>query len=366
MSRGENGDARRAAGNDAAGERSWLERQRKTDTWEMQFHPPAGKGRVRTLLATPARRRLAALGLVAVALFVAVGLSFLPWVWRDLTSPHPGGAAGAQQAQEARRLQALVQRLEELLPRSQDVRFEAQKLVLAYDLPAGEPVAPLLPEVAAGDRIRHGERLIAEIQRELERAATWAAEVESYQASDPQAVRLTPSIRPLGVDSDSFVLVSGFGERRDPFTQGRELHAGIDLAAPAGTPVVATADGSVAFAGTFPAGPGHRWWRFGNLVVLHHGDEFLTLYAHCRELLVRTGQRVKRGERIATVGASGWSIAPHLHYEVRRREGASFRPFDPRLFILDQRWGDPDRLLAVAADVARLQGFEPLPAGLGP
>lgn len=343
---------------------SWPAAARRTDTWELQVHPPAGRGRVRMLSVTRGWRRLLALGLAVLAVFVGLGLSLLPWAWREAGSPYPHGAAGAERAQEARRLQALVQRLEELLPRSQDVRFEAQKLVVAYDLAANDPGAAPGPESAAADRIGHGERLVADIERELDRAAAWTVEVERYQAAHPDLVRLTPSIRPLAADSEGFVLTSGFGERRDPFTQGREMHAGIDLAAPEGTPVVATADGIVAFAGSFAAGPGHRWWRFGKLVALSHGEDFLTLYGHCGELLVRAGQRVKRGERIATVGSTGWSVAPHLHYEVRRRTGGELRPLDPRLFVLDQRWGDPDRLLAAAEATLRASGFEALPPGL--
>ena len=83
------------------------------------------------------------------------------------------------------------------------------------------------------------------------------------------------------------------------------------------------------------------------MVALRHGDRFLTLFGHCERLSVRVGQRVVRGQPIATVGKSGWSTTMHLHYEIRRRgAGGTWGAVDPRLYILDQSWEDEDRLLA--------------------
>jgi murein DD-endopeptidase MepM/ murein hydrolase activator NlpD len=99
------------------------------------------------------------------------------------------------------------------------------------------------------------------------------------------------------------------------------MHQGIDLAAPKGTPVSATAAGKVVFAG--------RSGRFGRLVVIDHGGAYETRYAHLKKIKADAGERVERGEVIGTVGRSGNATGYHLHYEVRR-EGV---PVDPRPFL---------------------------------
>ena len=173
-------------------------------------------------------------------------------------------------------------------------------------------------------------------------------------------MRTTPSLCPLaGAD---FVLTSPFGRRRSPFTQELDFHPGLDLAAPRGTAITAPADGVVVFAGRYPLAASVGWWRYGNLVVLKHGERFLTLYGHCEEVRVRTGERVRQGDLLATVGSTGWSTNPHLHYEVRRREDVGdFLALDPRIYILDRRWRDEERLLVQARSAAPAAEVQPLP-----
>jgi lipoprotein NlpD len=91
---------------------------------------------------------------------------------------------------------------------------------------------------------------------------------------------------------------------------GRRRHTGLDIAAPRNTPVLAAADGEVTYSGSGLRG-------YGNLVVIDHGQGVVTLYAHNRRNLVRKGQRVKRGERVARVGSTGHSTGPHVHFEVQ-------------------------------------------------
>jgi murein DD-endopeptidase MepM/ murein hydrolase activator NlpD len=113
-----------------------------------------------------------------------------------------------------------------------------------------------------------------------------------------------PSIWPI-----EGIVTSSFGEREDPFNGEGAFHAGIDISAPYGTPVRATADGDVSSAAM---GAG-----YGREVVLDHGHDLRTLYGHLSAIAVLPGQHVIRGQVIGYVGQSGRSTGPHLHYEVR-------------------------------------------------
>jgi len=105
-------------------------------------------------------------------------------------------------------------------------------------------------------------------------------------------------------------LMGPFGPRIDPFSGEGAFHRGVDISAPVGTPVRTSADGIVIFA-TWESG-------FGRLVVVDHGGGVQTFYAHLNSFAVRNGQEVRRGEIVGTVGATGRTTAPHLHYEVHR------------------------------------------------
>jgi lipoprotein NlpD len=111
-------------------------------------------------------------------------------------------------------------------------------------------------------------------------------------------------------------LTSRFG------TRWGKLHEGIDMAAPIGTPVLAAAAGTVIYAGDQVRG-------YGNMVVVRHPNDLVTVYAHNSLLLVHTGDEVMVGQEIARVGDTGRSTAPHLHFEVRRNE----TPQDPMPFL---------------------------------
>lgn len=118
-------------------------------------------------------------------------------------------------------------------------------------------------------------------------------------------LRATPSILPVRGR-----IGPGYGYRKNPFTgRGSEFHKGVDIGAKTGTPVVATADGVVTFAG--------RNAGYGNMVIISHGYGFVTSYSHNSQILVKQGDRVKRGQVISKVGSTGRSTAPHVHYEVK-------------------------------------------------
>lgn len=130
-----------------------------------------------------------------------------------------------------------------------------------------------------------------------------------------------PSARPVNMAT----ITSGFGVRSDPFRRTAAMHAGIDLAAPTGTAVYATADGTVDRA---------EWsGGYGNCVEIDHGKGLQTRFGHLSRILVHAGQIVHRGDLIALVGSTGRSTGPHLHYEVRM-DGHAVNPM-PYLMASD-------------------------------
>ncbi len=128
-----------------------------------------------------------------------------------------------------------------------------------------------------------------------------------------------PSIWPTA--HPARVISGGFGYRADPIAGDRRFHKGLDIQAPKLAPVVATAEGAVAFSGTNPT--------YGNYVMLDHGGGVQTVYAHLHERLVTAGKRVQRGETIGLIGMTGRATAPHVHYEVR----VNGIPVDPRPYL---------------------------------
>jgi murein DD-endopeptidase MepM/ murein hydrolase activator NlpD len=164
----------------------------------------------------------------------------------------------------------------------------------------GSPLDSVAPEDLGALRNRLGQmggRLDA-IQTKLGERVRW--------------ISSTPSIAPV-----RGILTSGFGTRSDPMTHGPGLHQGIDIAAAAGQPVFAAADGLVMLAEATSG--------YGEAIYLAHGFGLSTRYGHLSEIDVRPGQRVHRGDLIGRVGSTGRSTGSHLHYEVRL-DGAAVNP----------------------------------------
>lgn len=125
---------------------------------------------------------------------------------------------------------------------------------------------------------------------------------------DLDRLDLVPTQLPL---SGEFLLTSSFGVRADPMTHLPSMHEGIDFVAPVGTPVLATAPGQVLRAEYSGA--------YGNMVEVSHQDGFVTRYAHLKTIFVKPGQFIRREETLGTLGNTGRSTGPHLHYEVLLR-----------------------------------------------
>ncbi len=157
------------------------------------------------------------------------------------------------------------------------------------------------------------------LERDLYVQAKSYEEILRYVKSQEIKMENLPAIQPV-LNKDLTRVASGYGWRNDPVYHTRRFHAGMDFTAPIGTDVYATGNAKVTFTG----------WKqgYGNCVIIDHGFNYETLYAHLSKSLVRKGQNVKRGDVIALVGNTGKSTGPHLHYEVHYKGHA----VDPRNF----------------------------------
>jgi murein DD-endopeptidase MepM/ murein hydrolase activator NlpD len=181
----------------------------------------------------------------------------------------------------------------------------------------GGPATPLAPPRDGGDASIPEQ--LADLLASLREEGRQLQALGRFAADAGRVMSALPTRWPLGG-----AVNSEFGRRRSPWSGEPEFHGGIDIAAEPGTPVKAPAPGTVVFAGAVP--------DFGNTVVLDHGQDVSSRFAHLQKLKVAPGQRVDRGQMIALSGSSGRSTGPHLHYEVLVRG----RPIDPRRVIWDR------------------------------
>lgn len=213
-------------------------------------------------------------------------------------------------------------RMEEIVERDNRIR-------MVFDIPEVDSETrqlgtggTLIPEVMPIDANTADN--LYELQNEIQTLlkssefenASFAAILDEV-ASKKYLLDHTPSILPC----DGYYS-RGFGMKPDPFTGNIRMHAGIDIASDKGTPVIASADGTVNFTGWIG--------RFGRVVIIDHGFGYRTLYGHLESMNVKKGQSIKRWQTIGTMGSTGRSTGPHLHYEVHK-DG---RPVDPMPFVL--------------------------------
>ena len=163
-------------------------------------------------------------------------------------------------------------------------------------------------------------------------------EIEGFIRNKEILLAATPAIQPVN-NKDLNRIASGYGYRIDPVYKTVKMHAGLDFAAPQGTPIYATANGTVKLAGNTGNG-------YGNHVIINHGYGYESLYGHMYRVKTRPGQKVKRGEIIGYVGSTGKSTGPHLHYEVHKNG----KRLDPVYFFYNDLSPEQyDRLLKMAA-----------------
>ncbi len=156
---------------------------------------------------------------------------------------------------------------------------------------------------------------IAAMRRQLDCLGAGADRPDGHPA--PKMAAAVQDRLPGNLPVANARLRSTFGQRADPFNHRTSFHAGIDLAARSGTPILSTAGGRVIFSGHKPG--------YGNVVEIDHGNALVTRYGHASRLIAREGDRVLPRQHIADVGSTGRSTGPHLHFEVLR-DG---RPIDP-------------------------------------
>ncbi len=220
-------------------------------------------------------------------------------------------------------LQHFESQLAEL--RNRDDRFYRSILNL-------EPVPASIREAGTGGSEPYGQlhnirepglitdvsNRIDKISNRLQIQSSSLETVYREAVTNKQFLACRPSINPIS-SADPCWVTSTYGYRLDPFTHRRTAHHGIDLAGPYGLNIHSTGDGTVVSAGFSRYG-------YGKEVIVDHGFGYTTRYAHLQEILVRPGQQLKRGEVMGTLGSTGRSTGPHLHYEVRKN-GRSVNPF---------------------------------------
>jgi murein DD-endopeptidase MepM/ murein hydrolase activator NlpD len=162
---------------------------------------------------------------------------------------------------------------------------------------------------ADGEPIRTGRVLTAEFNNGNKTyEAVWHEEPGqkgNYYSLDGKTLSRTYLASPVAFSRKT----SGFAMRLHPIFQTMKAHLGVDYAAPSGTPAQTVGDGVVEFAGVQGG--------FGNVVIVRHGNNHSTVYAHLSRIQVRKGQSVQKGQTIGAVGSTGWSTGPHLHFEFR-------------------------------------------------
>jgi murein DD-endopeptidase MepM/ murein hydrolase activator NlpD len=216
------------------------------------------------------------------------------------------------------RLDAQNQRLVKLAGGS------STKLAQQKDKLELEPVGDLLGTNVGGPLVEITPMTELDLQAAISQLVSAVGSRDEYMSSVEADVLqhsvlkdMLPNSKPISAAYKS----SSFGWRVDPFRGTRAFHEGLDFTARSGTPIRAAADGIVTTSSNTSA--------YGNLIKLNHGAGLETRYAHASKLLVKVGERVVKGQKIALVGSTGRSTGPHLHYEIRLNGHA----LDPRKYL---------------------------------
>jgi len=228
------------------------------------------------------------------------------------------------------RLNALGKRLTEM------AHINSSEFDFDHDPPLGGPEDPGAHAAAMPDLSEMINNLSQQIDQRSSQFTALANVLLGRQ--------LSSEIRPQGRPVHAGYISSGFGERMDPFTGEEGIHKGVDFAAPQGTSVLAVAAGIVTWAGPRDG--------YGNLVQINHGKGYSTRYGHNDTVLVKVGEEVQRGQTIATVGSTGRSTGPHVHFEVLKN-GVQI---DPMTFVRHRGDTAPGRRAQIGRKAVPTEG----------
>lgn len=205
-------------------------------------------------------------------------------------------------------MQAQMQRLDALGGRLAKITG-MNPTEFSFDKPAAQG-GPLITSASS-------EILVGDLQRQLDSLTRVVSDrgdklsaLQTMLMQNQLSQKLLPSVAPVKEGWYS----SNFGWRVDPFNGQSAMHEGVDYVVPEGTPIYASAGGVVSYADNHPS--------YGNMVEIEHGNDIITRYAHASKVLVKVGQVVRRGEKIAEVGSTGRSTGNHLHFEIRYKGSA--------------------------------------------
>jgi murein DD-endopeptidase MepM/ murein hydrolase activator NlpD len=253
------------------------------------------------------------LWVVCSLLTLAAGILVMRWQVAAIDTPSNYARVQAQKDALVAELWGLNGGLDDLLDGLMETQFVADEARDLLGLGAPVPEVRLVEEPSRDPEHLHPSSLpilarsgyhVDETLREARALRVSFEEIVAHMRQDAATWACIPSTRPL----EHARLTSTFGRRRDPFTGRMAWHRGLDLSAPRGTPVLASAEGRVTRAGYYRG--------YGKMVEMDHGNGLRTRYAHASRLAVKVGQWVPRGEVLAYVGSTGRANAPHLHYEV--------------------------------------------------
>lgn len=261
------------------------------------------------------------LGLTTVAM---IGSAYGLWATRKIMS---FGQLQDETQQQQRQLRESLNQAEALEGELTELRKQVSDLLVLLNPKAPGPDLPPVPSQSGGNATPN--KKISQLRLDLERTTAQAQAIKARMGPILHRWSHTPSIPPT-----AGYLSSGFGIRISPFSRANEAgdgllgyHTGLDITNAEGTPIQASADGEVTFAG---------WGgRYGWMVLIQHSDELQTLYAHLNQIKVKEGQRVDRGDILGGMGRSGNATGVHLHYEVRRNGS----PVNPTPYLrLQRQW----------------------------
>lgn len=297
--------------------------------------------RARTLTLSPRMFVIAVTGLGLAVLFSVIGLHAvtfrvaaaleIPYI-RDLASSLMRGEIERNEQLVRDNVTAMARRLGEM--QAQLMRLDAlgERLAKLAGIRPEEFNFRELPGRGGVESADARPLTMSELSDQVERVAKGVESRADYLdvvESELLSAQVRTALLPQNTPVTAGFVGSGFGSRLDPLSGQMAMHAGLDFAAPVGTPILAAAGGVVSAAEYNAA--------FGNMVMIDHGNGLQTLYAHASKLEVRPGEIVRKGQQIAQVGSTGRSTGSHLHFEVH----VNGTPQNPARFLSRQSADSP-------------------------